>query len=64
VPNGTYAFGIQNVTTASGGIFVATPSMGNVTVNGTAATVNIVFAELTEFNLAFNETGLPTGASW
>ncbi|MGP8109603.1 MAG: hypothetical protein ACLQD9_02705 [Thermoplasmata archaeon] len=63
LPNDTYAFGIQSVTTA-GGIFVATPSMGNVTVNGTAVTVNIVFAELNEFNLAFNETGLPTGASW
>lgn len=61
--NGTYWFSVgetRNGTTA----YVATPSYGNFTVNGTSVSISISFAPIVLFNVTFSETGLPTGTFW
>lgn len=61
--NGTYFFGVPDVWT-SGGVYRATPSRGNFTVNGTAVSVAVSFALVTYYNVTFVETGLPNGTNW
>ncbi|MGP8078768.1 MAG: hypothetical protein ACLQC7_02870 [Thermoplasmata archaeon] len=63
VPNGSYSFAIGNVTQGSA-LYVPTPSSGNVTVPGSAVTVEISFATVSLFALTFVETGLPNGTFW
>ena len=65
VPDGTYSF---QVGTAGGNgsatVFVPSPQMGNVTVNGTNVTVPVTFTPLVLYNVTFDETGLPSGTFW
>ncbi len=63
LPNGTYPFSVPAVWT-SAGIYTATPSSGNVTVNGTSVSVAISFAPLVLYSVSFQETGLPNGTFW
>lgn len=60
VPAGSYDYSIGNVTLNSTE-YVPTPSAGNLTLTGTAVTVNVSFASVPLFNLTFDETGLPAG---
>ena len=57
-PNGTYPF---NVTAEMG--YMASPSSGNVTVNGTSVVVTVNLS-IVQNRVEFRETGLPTGKSW
>jgi hypothetical protein len=61
VPDGAYNFSIGNVTNGSA-LYVPSPASGNVSVNGTAVTVDVSFASVPLYNLTFDETGLPLGA--
>jgi hypothetical protein len=60
-PNGTYAFTV--VSSTADKIF---PSTGNIIVNGEIAYQGITFAapNQTTYTVAFNESGLPSGAQW
>ena len=58
VPNGTYSYDVSTSTSGYG----ATVPSGDVTVNGRAVTVTVVFVR--EYTVTFTETGLPTGTSW
>ncbi|MFY9716752.1 MAG: hypothetical protein WAK40_02290 [Thermoplasmata archaeon] len=62
VPDGSYNFSIGNVTNESA-LYVPSPASGNVTVNGTSVTLYVSFASVPLYNLTFDETGLPVGAS-
>jgi len=59
--NGTYPYTVAPV---SG--YTASPSSGNVTVNGSDASISISFAVSvpTMFSVTFTETGLPGGTNW
>jgi len=59
-PNGTYPF----VTAAVG--YKASPSSGNVTVDGAQAYVAVTFSKVgvTTYYVTFTETGLATGTTW
>ena len=59
VPNGTYAFTVETVWG-----YTATPMTGNITVTGANASRSIVFTPSPRYTIAFNETGLATGANW
>lgn len=67
VPNGSFSFSVGNVTTAAA-LYVPTPTVGNVTVNGTEETVDVAFAAVPLYNVTFDETGLPAsppnGTAW
>ncbi len=63
VANGTYPFSIGDVW-AAGALYGASPSSGNVTVNGSAVVVSVTFAPLPLYNVTFAETGLPNGTAW
>ena len=63
IGDGTYRYGVLPVWT-SGGIYVATPATGNLTVNGSAVSVSVAFALVPTYNVTFVETGLPNGTSW
>jgi YVTN family beta-propeller protein len=64
-PNGTYAFSIYGFTQNWVNAYVATPSSGNVTVRGAAASVRVTFTLSPSFYLVtFVETGLPVGLTW
>jgi YVTN family beta-propeller protein len=63
VPNGTYAFAIANAS-ANGSIYVPTPATGTRSVDGANITVPVIFELLREYNVTFNETGLPGGTVW
>jgi hypothetical protein len=60
-PNGSYPYSITPVPG-----YLAYPSGGSLTVNGTAAGLNITFiAKQNEtYPVIFNETGLPIGTNW
>jgi YVTN family beta-propeller protein len=57
--NGTYAY-----TTTAGPSYWANPDHGNVTVAGTAVSVNLTWAAAGTYAVSFGESGLPTGARW
>ena len=59
VVNGTYAFSVGGVSA-----FVATPSSGTVTVNGSGLTEIIAFVALPTYMVTFTETGVPGGTNW
>lgn len=60
LPNGSYPFAVPAPTG-----YVATPSGGNITVNGCAVGASIVFGLAPGYYLAtFSESGLPLGTSW
>ncbi len=61
--NGGYWFSVGPVW-SNGTLYVATPGRGNVSVNGSAVTVSISFAPLTQYTISFVETGLPNGTNW
>ena len=63
VPDGLYNFSVSNVTSGAS-FFVASPSYGNVSINGSGATVSVTFAAVALYPLTFEETGLPNGAFW
>ena len=63
LPNGTYYFAIWLGWNASGS-YLATPETGNVTVSGSAVTIDIVFTPITYYTVSFVETGLPSGTFW
>lgn len=62
VPNGTYNFSVSNATNGSA-LYVPTPMDGNLTVNGSAVTVDVVFATVPLYNVTLDETGLPATGS-
>ncbi len=64
VHNGTIGFSIGSVTTSGGSLYVPSPAVGNVTVNGTNVTVDVTFAAVHLYGLTFTETGLPNGTWW
>ncbi len=49
---------------SSGSLFVATPSYGNVTVDGSDVVVNVTFSTPTLYSVTFTETGLPQNLTW
>lgn len=57
--NGTYAY---HITPPSG--FNATPSSGNVTVNGRADLTSVQFASPPTYAVNFTESGLATATNW
>ncbi|MEM4066306.1 MAG: thermopsin family protease [Candidatus Micrarchaeaceae archaeon] len=59
LPNGTYAFSVSS----GSSLFGPTPSQGTFTVNGAAQRINVTFSGV-PLSLTFEETGLPSGASW
>ena len=63
VPDGTYAYSIDNTTNGST-VYVPTPSGGSVAVNGSAVTVEVAFAPLAKYTVTFAESGLPSGTFW
>ncbi len=63
VANGTYPFSIGQVWTSTG-LYAATPASGNVTVNGSAVTVDVSFTSVPLYNVSFVESGLPNGTRW
>jgi hypothetical protein len=60
-PNGKYAFSVGTITG-----FTASPSSGNVTLNGANATQSVLFTVngTSVYQLTFTELGLPTGTTW
>ncbi len=56
--NGNYSFVVRPLPG-----YRVSPSSGTVTVNGNSVTVSIVWTAVT-YPVAFQETGLPTGAAW
>ena len=59
-PNGTYSFTIFTVDS-----YVAYPTNGKLTVNGSAVSESIEYSPFPKLTyLLFNETGLPTGTKW
>ncbi|HXW67281.1 MAG TPA: hypothetical protein VEL82_05355 [Thermoplasmata archaeon] len=63
VPNGGYRFEIAPAGNWSA-VYLATPSEGNVSVDGADVTVDVTFAPLQLGNLSLVETGLPNGTFW
>ena len=63
VPNGTYEFYVANISNGSS-VYVPSPAVGNVTVNGSAVAVTIDFASVALYNVSFLESGLPNGTFW
>lgn len=63
VRNGTYDFFVGSAWNGST-LYSPSPSHGNVTVSGSALTVQIAFAPVTFYNVSFSETGLPGGTFW
>jgi hypothetical protein len=63
VANGTYNFSVSNAS-AAGAFYVASPSHGSVSVNGSAVTVSVTYAAIPLYALAFTESGLPNGTWW
>ncbi len=63
VPSGVYAFQVPEVN-ASAGVYLADPSTGDVSVNGTNVTVDVAFSLLAYYHLTFVESGLPNGTFW
>jgi hypothetical protein len=63
VPNGNYSYAIGNVTNGSR-LYVPTPASGNVTVNGSSATVDVTFSFVPLYTVSFVESGLPAGTNW
>ena len=61
--NGAYRFSVGPVW-VNGTLYVADPSAGNVTVNGSSVSVSIAFAPPTLYAISFVETGLPNGTNW
>lgn len=59
-PNGTYSFTAFTVNS-----YVAHPTNGNLTVNGSSVSELIKYSPFGKFTyLLFNETGLPNGTGW
>lgn len=63
LPDGTFGFAVR-AAWAAGTLYLATPSFGNVTVDGGAASVSVQFAPLPLYGVSFVETGLPNGTVW
>lgn len=61
VPNGTYGFEVGNVSNGSG-LYVAAPSNGSVTVNGTDAVVSVTFSTVPQFAVSFVASGVAVSA--
>jgi hypothetical protein len=57
--NGTYNYTVETVIG-----YTASPSSGTFTVNGLPLQYPISFTALTNYTVAFPETGLPTGTNW
>lgn len=63
VGNGTYDFSVS--AWGSAGVeYAATPSYGNLTVNGTDVSVAISFVPIQLYTVTFSESGLPSGTFW
>lgn len=58
-PNGTYGFAVTSTIPS----YHASPSSGVVSVSGKNLTIPVFFTE-TEYNVTFQETGLPSNAKW
>jgi len=61
--NGTYRFSVAEAVNGSG-VYAPAPSAGNLTVNGSAVNVPIVFSALRLYSVSFVEVGLPAGTTW
>jgi hypothetical protein len=61
--NGSYDFSVAPTRNGST-VYAASPSSGNLTVNGTGAVVVVSFSTVTFFNVTLTESGLPEGAFW
>lgn len=61
--NGTYEFEVPNVTLTVN-VYVVTPAVGNATLSGSGASVNVSFTLEPTYELTFTETGLPAGTWW
>jgi len=60
VPNGTYSYNV-----GSNSLWTPSPQNGQTTINGSNATVHIVFSPPPpRFYINFTETGLPNGTNW
>jgi len=58
IPNGTYYFSIEPIRG-----YLASPSSGYVTVNGTNISEVITFSQI-KYSITFDESGLPANTSW
>lgn len=56
--NGSYYYKVSSISR-----YAATPSSGNVQIDGSNATLSIVFT-IDAFSVSFKETGLPSGERW
>ncbi len=59
LPNGTYRFSVETVDG-----YVLNSSFGTFNVSGGAVTIALNFTALPEYNVTFNESGLPNGTDW
>lgn len=63
VSNGTYDFSVFAWGNA-GVQYAATPSYGNLTVNGSDVSVSVSFAPIQLYTVTFTESGLPASTFW
>ena len=58
-PNGSYSFSIGSI---SG--YTINPQSGSFIVNGSSLSENILFSQVTGYEVTFSQTGLRAGSSW
>jgi YVTN family beta-propeller protein len=64
-PNGIYGFAVATITAFGRTEYLPSPSFGNVTVQGAATIVHVVYALAGGFYpVEFDEGGLPAGTQW
>jgi hypothetical protein len=59
LPNGSYHYRVGEVDG-----YLANASFGYFNVTGTTITIDVNFTALPEYNVSFNESGLPNGTDW
>ncbi len=63
LPNGSYAFVVDNTSNGSSA-YSAAPASGTFAVNGSAVSESVAFSLVHDYTLSFTESGLPAGTLW
>lgn len=57
--NGTYTYDVSNITG-----YVSDVTMGEFQVNGSSQNLMVAFSPVTQYQVTFEENGLPSGSTW